>query len=703
MALVRLAGLGWCGAFLLLTCFGVFFSVGAFANGADFRGAAPALRVHAARLAVCAMVAPIAGFLFVNALAPFSEAPPGVLPPRTAFSALVGVALFSAPFFLQTGAAWSGMRRCALAVPDKAGIRTAILFLGASLGLAMAWWIFPVAGFFRVLGFTSLAAAAAFRPLKGKKRRRDIGICLAAAIGLFLLGNQEARALHLMMPLGTFGAQTYAEMRQDRNTLEWGDNILYSRWTPLGYLSMLDTGYMPSISVFRDGILAWLCVPHNQGALDQERMLLKLVPRGARVLVLNAGAGKQTGLLLDRDPKEAVVLHDDPGVRETFAGEYAWAGERVFQDPRVTLFPGSARKFIETSEKKFDAICMAYWESPQGVFPFAWQPGQGLSTVEAFKAMRRLLNPGGALYLFNSMDRQGSLFTRTSGALARAGFTAQAWYTAAPRGNPPSYYMVFVARLSQGPEPPPETLSFFKERRWNRVDVPESSSEIPAFWDSSPWRLSIPGVFLGVPVLRGLFATCLALWAVVCIPIMGAVSFARPWKDRWKERRAVPWAALALGALCGASVFQAALWGMTRTGAPYAALPAGAAGCLGVWGLAALLPCSRALVSALGGLGLACALAVPFAPVFAVPGLLVVLCLCSGFLAGAPSIGNPGRLPVSTAPFSLGLTGAWLVLQGLATFHGPEGAPLILPALAAASAALSPASPGQFLPRTDTD
>lgn len=109
-------------------------------------------------------------------------------------------------------------------------------------------------------------------------------------------------------------------------------------------------------------------------------------------LVVGGGDGGAAEELLKLPSMERVVLAELDGDVVAMAREWLGAIHRgAFDDPRLELRLGDARRFIGTSDERFDQIVLDLTD------PFG--PAVELYTVEFYAACRRALNPGGVLSL----------------------------------------------------------------------------------------------------------------------------------------------------------------------------------------------------------------------------------------------------------------------------------------------------------------
>ncbi|WP_287925614.1 polyamine aminopropyltransferase [Diaphorobacter sp.] len=121
-------------------------------------------------------------------------------------------------------------------------------------------------------------------------------------------------------------------------------------------------------------------------------------------LVVGGGDGGAAEELLKLPGMERVVLAELDG--EVVAMAREWLGAihcGAFDDPRLELRLGDARRFIGTSDERFDQIVLDLTD------PFG--PAVELYTVEFYAACRRALNPGGvlSLHLGSPVHLPGSL------------------------------------------------------------------------------------------------------------------------------------------------------------------------------------------------------------------------------------------------------------------------------------------------------
>ena len=116
-----------------------------------------------------------------------------------------------------------------------------------------------------------------------------------------------------------------------------------------------------------------------------------LNPKPRSVLVVGFGAGVTAGTFVTYPGIERIVICEiEPLIPQMVAGYFAAENYNVLKDPRVTVVYDDARRFILTSDEKFDII------TSDPIHP--WVKGAAtLYTREYFELVKRHLKPGGVV------------------------------------------------------------------------------------------------------------------------------------------------------------------------------------------------------------------------------------------------------------------------------------------------------------------
>ena len=126
-----------------------------------------------------------------------------------------------------------------------------------------------------------------------------------------------------------------------------------------------------------------------QRMLGHLAALLNAKPRS--VLVVGFGAGVTAGTFVTYPEIERIVICEiEPLIPQRVAGYFSKENFNVVKDPRVEIVYDDARRYILTSDKKFDII------TSDPIHP--WVKGAAtLYTREYFELVKRHLKPGGVV------------------------------------------------------------------------------------------------------------------------------------------------------------------------------------------------------------------------------------------------------------------------------------------------------------------
>ncbi len=219
----------------------------------------------------------------------------------------------------------------------------------------------------------------------------------------------------------------------------------------------IDADSMTALTRF-DGDLSVL------GYLDQQTAALPyhLLDR-PKTLVLGAGGGGDVLLALYHRAAAVDAVELNPQLVDLVRNTHADFTGRLYRRDDVSVHVGEARAFVEASAQRWDLIQVALLDSftaaASGVMAFSESP---LYTVEALRAYRRQLAPGGIL------------------AITR-------WLRAPPRGSLKLVATAIAALEAEGVEDPETSLAVV--RGWNTMTLllrngrflPEDAETIRAF------------------------------------------------------------------------------------------------------------------------------------------------------------------------------------------------------------------------------
>ena len=355
-------------------------------------------------VAAVGLVVAVVGFL----------APPGWL--RPGYGEVTGLlpALACATLFLFSLCAVQGLLfplgARLLELPEPvAGVSTAYLLeaIGAGAGGAVASLVLvrvlsPFQSVVLIAGANFLTATV----LAGKAGRtavKYVGLALAAASAL------------------AFVLDPVTDWATSRR---WGDlPVLASRRTPYGNLTAVSVG--SEFSFFQDGLLVF-STEDLQSAEEVGRLPLLEHPNPKHVLLVGGGLGGVLREIL-REPSLVAVdyVELDPGLislaRDVLPGRLT----SPLEDPRVSVYYTDGRRFLLTSEKKYDVIVM---DLPP---PYTAQLNR-FYTREVYAVARSRLREGGILsfsapgvqeYISDDLaDFLGSLYRTAAGVFGQAAF-----------------------------------------------------------------------------------------------------------------------------------------------------------------------------------------------------------------------------------------------------------------------------------------
>ena len=202
-------------------------------------------------------------------------------------------------------------------------------------------------------------------------------------------------------------------MRHDKN-------VFWSPYYKVTTVAGVDDAGGPAWDIQVNGI------PHQRltSAATKERdeswylspYLLAPRPPG-NVLVVGAGTGSDVAIALGRHARHVDAVEIDPTLLR-FGKQHN--PDRVYQDPRVTTHVNDGRAYLESTHKKFDLILFALPDSLTLVSgASSLRLESYLFTVEAVRAARAHLAPGGAFAMYNYY-REAWLVDRLAGTMDTA-------------------------------------------------------------------------------------------------------------------------------------------------------------------------------------------------------------------------------------------------------------------------------------------
>lgn len=227
------------------------------------------------------------------------------------------------------------------------------------------------------------------------------GVLVAAAYGVLLSPRPLARHLLLVtVPSLVVVAALAVE------TLTAG--ALWSPYYKITYREV-DRGGVPALRIDVNGI------PHQETVPARARLRLeaqyglpyeRAVAAGRLddVLIVGAGSGTDVAIALSKGAKRVDAVEIDPRLRELGVRHHP---DRPYADPRVHPTITDGRAFLERTDRKYDLILFALPDSLTLVSgASSLRLESYLFTVEALRAAREHLKPGGAFAMYNYYREQ---------------------------------------------------------------------------------------------------------------------------------------------------------------------------------------------------------------------------------------------------------------------------------------------------------
>lgn len=135
----------------------------------------------------------------------------------------------------------------------------------------------------------------------------------------------------------------------------------------------------------------------ERAGLDRWRLPHRLRPGAASVLVVGAGSGNDVSAALRAGARRVVAVEIDPAI---VAIARAHHPDHPYDDPRVELVVDDARHVAETTPERFDLIVFGHLDAHMTLSAFTnVRLDNYVHTEESFQAFRRLLAPGGCLFV----------------------------------------------------------------------------------------------------------------------------------------------------------------------------------------------------------------------------------------------------------------------------------------------------------------
>ena len=276
-----------------------------------------------------------------------------------------------------------------------------ILFVGVAVvmalmgeGVARTFARFePLEGYLLDL-VGGLCGVAAFAALAYLQTPPAAAAAIAGAI--LMLGPRRELAVRLIGVAATLVLLVVAGVRSS------------DLWSPYYRITMSNgVSGDPSVSIAANG------VPHQTmksvASLRKHNSIYLLpythlaTPPPSRVLVIGAGTGNDTAVALSEGARRVDAVEIDPRLLRIGQDRHP---DRPFDDPRVHPYVTDGRQFLERSRGRYDLILFAL---PDSLTLVSGQSSLRLEnylfTIEAVRAARRHLAPGGAFAMYNYYRR----------------------------------------------------------------------------------------------------------------------------------------------------------------------------------------------------------------------------------------------------------------------------------------------------------
>jgi spermidine synthase len=171
-------------------------------------------------------------------------------------------------------------------------------------------------------------------------------------------------------------------------------------WSPYQKLEVTNTADgTPLITVNGTGYMILRSFAPDRQAPGADRWLLPYTLHQApeRVLILGAGAGNDASAALVSGARRIVAVEID---REIDRIGRELPPDSPYEDPRVEVIIDDARHYAETTRERFDLIVMSHLDAHTALSGYTnLRLDNYIYTVESLRNCRRLLAPGGLLYL----------------------------------------------------------------------------------------------------------------------------------------------------------------------------------------------------------------------------------------------------------------------------------------------------------------
>ena len=263
------------------------------------------------------------------------------------------------------------------------------------------------------------------------------------------------------------------------------------------------TGYMFMFPVGSESL------PWGRAGVDRWRLPYRLHGHAARVLIVGAGAGNDASAALQSGAERVVAVEIDP---EIYRIGRTYHPDKPYQDPRVHVVIDDARHFVETTREKFDLIVFSHLDSHTALSGFTnIRLDNYIYTVESFRNCRRLLDPGGAIFVSFWITQDWVATRFIENLKAATGQAPVAYFVRDERGVVQAYYIA-----TDVPEIRALAAEIGRQGNWE----PDQSSPPPPSTDDWPF-LFAQGRFVPTPMLLlaiPLLALCFVVVGLVLRP-----------------------------------------------------------------------------------------------------------------------------------------------------------------------------------------
>ena len=302
--------------------------------------------------------------------------------------------------------------------------------LGILVSMTPAWWLIINHDAAWALGvfawpFILFGAATtlAWHRMSGSKERTHlyVGELSGAVIGLVFVGPLLLSLLPINV-LGTIGVQTHL-----RNTVEREGLVDHQHATSAyARTDVIRTNRESVVYFFTDAMfvtraVAWdgkspyFSDPHVEDLARLKRLALQSARRD-NVLLLGSGAGFDTAVALQEGAAHIDAVEVNPQTIQIARGLDSWAGG-VFESPRVSTHIAEARRFIASSDNRWDQINLNLLQTSPAAGRGRSHVDARVLTVEAIQDYLNHLQPHGVLTV---IQNSAELASRTNAAIHAA-------------------------------------------------------------------------------------------------------------------------------------------------------------------------------------------------------------------------------------------------------------------------------------------